>query len=122
MKYYNRVLLLGTMLGIAGCSFPGQRVDDGRYEIVNAEEDRTSEEYDLLCITPRVLRELAATPSPLPNANPELRDSLRDYRYRVGPQDVLTFTVWVAVRATSRVPSPATSSSCVHSTACIASS
>ena len=95
MKHAMRWLLLGATLLLQACALPGQRFDDDRYRHANAEEDARAGAYSLLRITPRVLRELAAaSDTARPVANESLAEELRGYRYRVGPQDILTFTVW----------------------------
>lgn len=87
-------MLLGALLALQGCAIPGQRLDDGRYEVANDDADLGNGEYALLRISPRVIRELATTTLPQPEANRQLQEALRAYTYHVGPQDVLTFTVW----------------------------
>lgn len=105
-------------LSLTGCTLPGQKLDENRYEVVNGreelrganaehrwfrasddeaagdEEPLASTEYDLMRITPRILTELASPEITSPMANPALANEIRAYRYRIGPQDVLSFTVW----------------------------
>lgn len=93
MNTSRAIGIAATLLLFTGCALPGQTFDAGRYEPAD-DEAAAEQEYDLIRITPRVLRELANPVPPAPRANPALLEALREYRYRVGPQDVLTFTVW----------------------------
>ncbi len=87
------MLAIGVVMLLAGCALPGQRLDGGRYAIIN-DDDGASAEYDLLRITPGVIRAVVNADVPAPQANPALAEAVRDYRYTVGPQDILAFTVW----------------------------
>ena len=93
----NRKMLLWGLVVLllpAGCALPGHSLDGDRYELVNEDEAGERAEYALVKITPRVLREAARPVVVDPEANPALQSDLRNYQYRVGPQDILTFTVW----------------------------
>lgn len=93
MNYRTWLAVLAAALLLGGCALPGQRLDDSRYELVN-EDDGIDNEYDLLRITPEVIRKLAVPQAVTPRENPKLVEALREYTYTVGPQDILTFTVW----------------------------
>lgn len=93
MSHRNWILALGAALLLAGCALPGQRLDGSRYQLANEGED-TDNEYALLRITPDVIRELADTDPVIPKGNAALAEALNAYKYTVGPQDILTFTVW----------------------------
>lgn len=92
---YKKIFLRGLLVLLlpAGCALPGHSLDD-RYELVNEGEMEDRQAYALRRITPDVLRELARPEAVEPKANPALEQAIREYRYEVGPQDILTFTVW----------------------------
>ena len=90
----NKKLLLTAMLAgaTAGCVVPGQKVDRSRYEVVG--EDARASDYDVTRISPQVVTSIAGARLVAPQANDALTQQIRSYTYRVGPQDVLSFTVW----------------------------
>lgn len=94
MKHGRWMFALAIALMAQGCTIPGHSLDDDRYEVVNADEAISSGEYELLRISPRVIRELANPVIAKPEANTALQEAIRAYTYEVGPQDILTFTVW----------------------------
>lgn len=95
-------VVLVTMLTLAGCTTPGQRMDQRWHSAPSDADTRPFErepegvepDYTLVRITPAALTQLASAPLDGPATNPELAEELRRYEYRIGAQDVLTFTVW----------------------------
>src|SRR5690606_23851751 len=95
-------VVLVTMLTVAGCTTPGQRMDQRWHSAPSDADTRPFErepegvepDYTLVRITPAALTQLASAPLDGPATNPELAEELRRYEYRIGAQDVLTFTVW----------------------------
>ena len=97
------LLALAAAALLAGCTTPGQRLDarwhDANFARPGAFQrqvgDRApNEDFQLVALTPAVVAELARPERSSPNPNPQLGDDLRNYRYTIGPQDILTFTVW----------------------------
>jgi len=79
---------------LAGCTVPGYRVNSADYHQTAPAPQPV--QFDLTPVTPELLLKLnqAAANSDAPQSNPELQQALHDYRYRVGPQDVLNIIVW----------------------------
>lgn len=88
----NISMVLVLAIALAGCTIPGQKVARSRYDVVGG-GPRPSD-YDVTRISPQVLTNLAARDETTPQANADLAQQIRAYTYRVGPQDVLSFTVW----------------------------
>lgn len=97
------MVALAMALCLSACTVPGQRLDRRHREITGGAAKRVFEReseqgaaanYDLVQISPQVLQSLGRPAPVVPAANPQLEHALRSYRYRIGPQDVLTFTVW----------------------------
>ncbi len=96
-------LVLIAAAFLAGCTTPGQRLDARWHDASFAQpgpferqrgNEAPNEHFDLVPLTPAILTELAVPLMDAPRPNPELGAELRDYRYTIGPQDILTFTVW----------------------------
>ncbi|MHB8405649.1 MAG: polysaccharide biosynthesis/export family protein [Gammaproteobacteria bacterium] len=87
-------LLTVLSLLLAGCSLPGLRFSGPNAQATYAQ--RQQSRYVIHRITPALLLTLhrAANKTDTPQANPALQQALQDYRYRVGPQDVLNIIVW----------------------------
>lgn len=79
---------------LAGCSLPGLRFSGPNAQATYAR--RRQAPYVIQRITPVLLLHLhrAAKKSDTPQANPALQQALQQYRYRIGPQDVLNIIVW----------------------------
>jgi polysaccharide export outer membrane protein len=89
----SKALLAAVLAGaMAGCTIPGQKIDRSRYDVVDS--GPPAADYDVTQILPQVLTSIADTRVGAPQANAELTQQLRSYTYRIGPQDVLSFTVW----------------------------
>ncbi|MHB1861359.1 MAG: polysaccharide biosynthesis/export family protein [Gemmatimonadaceae bacterium] len=89
------VLRLSVMaLVLGGCTLPGlqYRGPAGQAESVAPAQA----EYAIQRITPDLLLALNAASAKVdtPQVNPTLQQAVRDYRYEVGPQDVLNIIVW----------------------------
>ncbi len=92
-----RALLVSCIcagLLLAACTVPGYRVSTSDYH--QTAQAPLPIKYDLTPVTPGLLVKLhaASAHTDTPQANPALQQALRDYRYRVGPQDVLNIIVW----------------------------
>lgn len=87
------LLSLAPLLLAVGCTAPGQKLDRGTYDLVDTDGAQRVD-HDMFPITPQLLAALSDLPPSGPRANPELEEQLQSYRYRIGPQDVLTVTVW----------------------------
>jgi len=89
-------LVLGTFFGLSGCVVPGHYLSRGHTEVDRSESGYAStEEVKVVPVTARIIRKLKANePSFRPKQNPQLEAAKRRYDYRVGPQDVLSVTVW----------------------------
>lgn len=83
-----RLSLGMLLLTLAGCALPGQQLD------VSEDAEPVVLPYELVPISPEVVMALAPAAQATAIPNPELDAAISDYEYRVGPQDVLTFTVW----------------------------
>lgn len=94
----KKLLLLLLLPVIAGCVLaPGMEMDEGRYKKPRSVEPFDEKQADIK-ITPITaslltkLREQSAR-APVTDYQSVLK-SYANYQYRVGPQDVLTITVW----------------------------
>jgi len=83
----------GVACWLAACSLPGQVYPVYGYDVIE-EDAPVSEAVSLTRIAPDLLLELAERDLRVPYPNPELQEAIRGYRYRIGPQDILSFTVW----------------------------
>ncbi len=90
MKWPANLLVLVLL---AGCATPGQD-----YRVSGWVYDQPSEsiaaQAELVRLSPEVLGRLAAADTRVVQGNPGLDRQLGDYEYRIGPKDILTFTVW----------------------------
>ena len=77
----------------SACSLPGQVYPLYEYDAVE-DEPVLPEEVNLVRISPSVLLALASFDVDEPHPNVALQEEVRSYRYLIGPQDVLSFTVW----------------------------
>ncbi|MDE2197319.1 MAG: polysaccharide biosynthesis/export family protein [Gammaproteobacteria bacterium] len=91
----NLLTSLSCLL-LAACAGLGYRFDQGHYQVAQQNEPQRIGQFTIEPITPALLLKLNAMPDPAaaPRANPALAQALKDYRYRVGPQDVLRIIVW----------------------------
>ena len=87
-----RLFVLSVVL--AGCTLPGLQYGGPAGQAESAAPAQS--EYAIQRITPDLLLALnaAAAKVDTPQVNPTLQDAVRDYRYAVGPQDVLNIIVW----------------------------
>lgn len=97
------LLAISLAAFLAGCALPGQRLEQRWYVggdsqrsglLERGADEAPSEDFDLVALTPAVVAELAVPRLTGPRPNPELSEQIRDYRYTIGPQDILMFTVW----------------------------
>ena len=103
MRRSHSLLAAAAAAILSGCTFPGQRFDERWYDVgtpsrpgvfERVAEEPPAEDFELIALTPAVIAELAVPYVVGPRPNPELAEQLRAYRYTIGPQDILTFTVW----------------------------
>jgi polysaccharide export outer membrane protein len=92
-----------TLIALSGCAMaPGMHFDESSYEkqpqttaAESAEPGQTEQQFLVTPITPQLLTKLNAQHAqPEPAAAPDVQQAISNYSYRVGPQDVLTVTVW----------------------------
>ena len=78
---------------LTGCALPGLQF---RHPSGLSESTPPPPDYAIQRITPDLLLALNAASAKIdtPQVNPTLQQSVRDYRYGVGPQDVLNIIVW----------------------------
>ncbi len=94
------IALTTTLL--AGCSItPGMVFNDSRYEVSTEEKASvpadTATKFRLTQITPQLLSRLQLqqqTETRDTNATQEFTQEIKNYDYKVGPQDVLSIIVW----------------------------
>jgi polysaccharide export outer membrane protein len=81
----------------AGCAFaPGMNMDEGRYETASVDPwDEKAAEVKITPINASLLSKIREQSSRQPAGdNQAVTQPYGNYQYRVGPQDVLTVTVW----------------------------
>lgn len=92
LEAFTRNLLWALALAVTGCVSPGQHFDLGSHAV---EPSRPADRpIDVIRITPATIREQTLRTKVVARTNPELRAAVNAFEYRVGPKDVLTFTVW----------------------------
>jgi len=89
-------VLLGLVFGLSGCVVPGHYLSKSHTEVDRSESGyASSKEIKIVPVTAAIIRKLQATePSFHPKQNPKLKAEEQAYDYQVGPQDVLSVTVW----------------------------
>src|SRR5690606_10214450 len=89
----GKALLLLCLLGLLNaCTTPGFEFNQDDYR-----QTAAPAETPVYSLTPIDANYLLQHPTPgnnAPIANPELQQALANYRYHVGPHDILTITVW----------------------------
>lgn len=83
-------IAIASML-IAGCSLPGMSFHGGHHSSNNRRQG-----YKIQPITPTLLREEAekSKRADVGEPNPTLKQEIKNYSYKVQPQDVINITVW----------------------------
>jgi polysaccharide export outer membrane protein len=96
IKIKRVATLLGLVFGLSGCVVPGHYLSKSHTEVDRSESGyASSKEIKVVPVTATIIRKLKAKePVFKPKQNPELQAEKRAYDYRVGPQDVLSVTVW----------------------------
>ena len=92
-----RVLTTAVLgLALSACAGLGYRFNQGPYKVEPSNQPARIGQFVIEPITPQLLLKLNAAPDPAakPQANPALQQALQNYRYKVGPQDVLRIIVW----------------------------
>lgn len=81
---------------LAGCSSLGYVFNQGPYKVAESPEPARIGQFEIEPITPQLLMKLNSIPNPAaaPRPNPALQQALKDYSYKIGPQDVLRIIVW----------------------------
>jgi polysaccharide export outer membrane protein len=101
MRVRNHIITIITLALLSGCALaPGMKFDADPYIAEKAPDFPGTTEagtpYEITPITAQLLNRIN-TPAPrasTASAVDALNRALADYDYRVGPQDVLTITVW----------------------------
>jgi len=92
------LVVMCSMFIVACAMAPGHYLDDSQFEIEKlSKEDKKQLKSDIsvIPVTARLITEInQKTPKAIPKENPELEEQKSRYDYRVGPQDILTITVW----------------------------
>lgn len=92
LKAHVRVAAWSLALAVGGCTTPGPQLEVATGEARSA--PGSGHAYSLQRITAATLRDQSLRPAAAPRPNPQLQADLEAYQYRIGPKDVLTFTVW----------------------------
>ena len=85
----RKILLLLAAVALSGCTIvPGLKMDESRYQGPVA--------FPIITITAELVASSTSQPRPSVNSldNPALQRELAAYEYRVGPQDILSVTIW----------------------------
>lgn len=89
----GKALLLLCLLGLLNaCTTPGFEFNQDDYRQTAAPAETPV--YSLTPIDANYLLQHPIPENNAPIANPELQQALTNYRYHVGPHDILTITVW----------------------------
>ncbi|NNF67265.1 MAG: sugar ABC transporter substrate-binding protein [Gammaproteobacteria bacterium] len=88
MKFF--LLTLAILIG--GCAASGQHLKTKSSWLY--EDAYTPPDFQLTRLSPALINTLRAPANPTTIPNRALQQAVSSYQYRVGPKDVLTFTVW----------------------------
>ncbi|MDH3588571.1 MAG: polysaccharide biosynthesis/export family protein [Gammaproteobacteria bacterium] len=89
----NRLITVFLFLLSMGCSTPGQHFGVSKW-VYEKPSSVDQAEYEIVRLSPDLLGSLSVDRQSTFSGNPALEQRLRDYRYIVGPNDILSFTVW----------------------------
>lgn len=92
-KYW---LLCLAVLALPACTAPGYYLDESHTSVDRSEAGPAStEEVKIIPVTANTINRLRAAPyATQPKQNPQLEAAKAAFEYVVGPQDVLSVTVW----------------------------
>lgn len=92
-----KILVAGLLcMALSACAGLGHKFNEGPYKVAQQSQPARTGQFEIEPITPQLLLKLNSAPDPAaaPQANPALQQALKNYAYRVGPQDVLRIIVW----------------------------
>ncbi len=89
-------ILILAITGMAGCTVPGHYLDKSRMKVDQPESDGGRQsKIKVMLITPALIEEMRSARKKIrPRKNTQLEDQKKAFEYRIGPQDVLSVTVW----------------------------
>jgi len=94
---YNKLLPFTFIIILTGCSIPGSHLSVANKQLVEVNTAQlTTEQINVYSLSPSFVAKYSANHSGIVHAktNPKLDKQIAQYRYRVGPGDVLNITIW----------------------------